>query len=65
VNAVCPGIIDAPMMDGFTCGTEEGRAGAVAQEPVVRIKAILTDRARQIIEASAFGIGQPAAVWLC
>ena len=36
VNAVCPGIIDTPRMERFTGGTPEGRAGAIAQEPVGR-----------------------------
>lgn len=36
VNAVCPGIIDTPMMERFTGGTAQGRAGAIAQEPVGR-----------------------------
>ena len=37
VNALCPGMVDTPMMDRFTGGTEEGRKGAVAQEPVGRV----------------------------
>jgi NAD(P)-dependent dehydrogenase (short-subunit alcohol dehydrogenase family) len=37
VNAVCPGIIDTPMMDRFTGGTAEGREGVIAQEPVGRM----------------------------
>jgi NAD(P)-dependent dehydrogenase (short-subunit alcohol dehydrogenase family) len=36
VNAVSPGIISTPMMDRFTGGTEEGRRGAIAQEPIGR-----------------------------
>ena len=31
VNAVCPGIVDTPMMDRFTGGTAEGREGVIAQ----------------------------------
>src|SRR5205085_3921016 len=34
VNAVCPGIIDTPMMQRFSGGTPEGREGVIAQEPV-------------------------------
>jgi NAD(P)-dependent dehydrogenase (short-subunit alcohol dehydrogenase family) len=37
INAVCPGIIETPMMDRFTGGTEEGRARVVAQEPIGRM----------------------------
>ena len=37
INAVCPGIIQTPMMDRFTGGTDEGRARVVAQEPVGRM----------------------------
>src|SRR5438067_2198885 len=36
VNAVCPGIIDTPMMQRFTHGTSEGRERVIAQEPVGR-----------------------------
>jgi NAD(P)-dependent dehydrogenase (short-subunit alcohol dehydrogenase family) len=37
VNAICPGIIDTPMMDRFSGGTEEGRSNVIAQEPVGRM----------------------------
>lgn len=37
VNALCPGMVDTPMMDRFTGGTEAGREGAIAQEPVGRV----------------------------
>lgn len=37
VNAVCPGIIDTPMIERFTGGTEEGRARVIAQEPIGRM----------------------------
>lgn len=37
VNAICPGIIDTPMMDRFSGGTEEGRERVIAQEPVGRM----------------------------
>jgi NAD(P)-dependent dehydrogenase (short-subunit alcohol dehydrogenase family) len=37
VNAICPGIIDTPMMDRFSGGTEQGRAKVIAQEPVGRM----------------------------
>ena len=51
VNAICLGMIGTPMMDRFTGGTEEGRAGAVAQEPVGRV-----GRPEEIASA---------ALWLC
>ncbi|WP_017569194.1 SDR family oxidoreductase, partial [Nocardiopsis halotolerans] len=37
VNAVCPGIIDTPMMDRFSGGTPEGRRRVIDQEPVGRM----------------------------
>jgi NAD(P)-dependent dehydrogenase (short-subunit alcohol dehydrogenase family) len=37
INAVCPGIVETPMMDRFSGGTPEGRARVIAQEPVGRI----------------------------
>lgn len=37
VNAVCPGIIDTPMMQRFTGGTPEGVARVIAQEPIGRM----------------------------
>jgi|SRR5690242_3518878 len=37
VNAVCPGIIDTPMMQRFTGGTPEGRERVIGQEPVGRM----------------------------
>ncbi len=37
VNAVCPGIIETPMMDRFTGGTSEGRERVIAQEPIGRM----------------------------
>ncbi len=37
VNAVCPGILDTPMMERFTDGTSEGRKSVIAQEPVGRM----------------------------
>ena len=40
INAVCPGIIDTPMMDRFSGGTPEGKerelVGAAAAEPIGR-----------------------------
>jgi NAD(P)-dependent dehydrogenase (short-subunit alcohol dehydrogenase family) len=37
INAVCPGIIDTPMMDRFSGQTAEGRRAVIAQEPVGRM----------------------------
>ncbi len=37
INAVCPGIIDTPMMTRFSGGTPEGRERVIAQEPVGRM----------------------------
>jgi len=37
VNAICPGIIETPMMDRFSGGTPEGRARVIAQEPIGRM----------------------------
>jgi NAD(P)-dependent dehydrogenase (short-subunit alcohol dehydrogenase family) len=37
INAVCPGIIDTPMMDRFTGGTAAGRERVIAQEPIGRM----------------------------
>ncbi|MBC2834520.1 glucose 1-dehydrogenase [Paragemmobacter straminiformis] len=37
VNALCPGIIDTPMIARYTGGTEEGRARIIKQEPVGRM----------------------------
>lgn len=37
VNAICPGIVDTPMMDRFSGGTEAGRARVIGWEPVGRM----------------------------
>lgn len=37
VNALCPGVIDTPMIARYTGGTEEGRARIIKQEPVGRM----------------------------
>lgn len=36
INALCPGIIETPMMDRFSGGTPEGRHAVLGQEPVGR-----------------------------
>lgn len=37
VNAICPGIIDTPMIARYTGDTEAGRARVIAQEPIGRM----------------------------
>lgn len=37
INAICPGIIETPMMDRFSGGTHEGRERVIAQEPIGRM----------------------------
>lgn len=51
VNAVCPGVIQTPMIDRFTKGSQEGRVQLEASEPVGRM-----GRPEEIADV---------AVWLC
>lgn len=37
INAICPGIIETPMMDRFSGGTQQGRERVIGQEPVGRM----------------------------
>lgn len=37
VNAICPGVIQTPMIDRFVAGNEEARAGLTAGEPMGRV----------------------------
>jgi len=37
INAVCPGIIDTPMMQRFSGDTPEGRKAVIGQEPIGRM----------------------------
>jgi NAD(P)-dependent dehydrogenase (short-subunit alcohol dehydrogenase family) len=37
VNAICPGVVDTPMMRRSIGGTSEGRADVIAQEPIGRM----------------------------
>ena len=52
INAVCPGIIDTPMMQRFSGGTEEGRQRVIDQEPIGR-----TGRPRRSPRQSVAGVG--------
>ena len=56
VNAICPGIIDTPMMQRFTGGTPDGVAQVVAQEPVGRM-----GRPEEIAAAVLYLCSEPAA----
>jgi NAD(P)-dependent dehydrogenase (short-subunit alcohol dehydrogenase family) len=51
INAVCPGIVDTPMMDRVTGGTDDGRAAMIGQEPIGRM-----GRVEEIASA---------VLWLC
>ena len=51
INAICPGIIETPMMDRFSGGTPEGRQRVIDQEPIGRM-----GRPEEIAEA---------VLWLC
>jgi NAD(P)-dependent dehydrogenase (short-subunit alcohol dehydrogenase family) len=37
INAICPGIVDTPMMDRVTGGTPNGRAAVITMEPIGRM----------------------------
>ncbi|ELZ77890.1 3-oxoacyl-ACP reductase [Haloferax gibbonsii ATCC 33959] len=37
VNAVCPGVIETPMIERFTAGDDEARAGLLEDEPIGRL----------------------------
>jgi NAD(P)-dependent dehydrogenase (short-subunit alcohol dehydrogenase family) len=65
VNAVCPGITDTPMMDRFTGGTPEGRARAIAAEPIGRLgkpEEIAAVILWLCSEAASFVVGHAMAV---
>jgi NAD(P)-dependent dehydrogenase (short-subunit alcohol dehydrogenase family) len=38
INAVCPGVVDTPMVDRFTGGNAEAKAGLGATEPIGRLQ---------------------------
>ncbi|KQP80870.1 SDR family oxidoreductase [Methylobacterium sp. Leaf117] len=56
VNAICPGMIDTPMMQRFTGGTPEGIARVIAQEPIGRM-----GRPEEIASAVLWLCSDPAA----
>jgi NAD(P)-dependent dehydrogenase (short-subunit alcohol dehydrogenase family) len=65
INAVCPGIIQTPMMDRFTGGTDEGRARVIAQEPIGRMGAAdeIADAVLWLsCDASSFVVGHALVV---
>jgi NAD(P)-dependent dehydrogenase (short-subunit alcohol dehydrogenase family) len=65
VNAVCPGIIETPMMDRFSGGTPEGRERVIAQEPVGRMgkpEEIAAAVAWLCSEGAAFVVGHAMVI---
>ncbi|MBD1879711.1 SDR family oxidoreductase [Coleofasciculus sp. FACHB-T130] len=65
INAVCPGIIDTPMMDRFSGGTSEGRERVISQEPIGRMGQP-EEIANAVIwlcsDASSFAVGHALVV---
>lgn len=65
INVVCPGIIQTPMMDRFTGGTDEGRARVIAQEPIGRM-GVAEEIADAVLwlssDASSFVVGHTLVV---
>ena len=65
VNAVCPGIIDTPMMQRFSGDTPKGREGVIAQEPVGRMgkpEEIATAVVWLCSDAAAFVVGHAMVI---
>jgi NAD(P)-dependent dehydrogenase (short-subunit alcohol dehydrogenase family) len=65
INAVCPGIIETPMMDRFSGGTPEGRERVIAQEPIGRMgrpEEIAAAVAWLCSDSAAFVIGHALVV---
>jgi NAD(P)-dependent dehydrogenase (short-subunit alcohol dehydrogenase family) len=65
VNAVCPGIINTPMMDRFSGGTPEGRQRVIAWEPVGRMgkpEEIAAAVVWLCSEAAAFVVGHAMVI---
>ncbi|MEH2036541.1 SDR family oxidoreductase [Nostoc sp.] len=65
INAVCPGIIDTPMMDRFSGGTPEGREQVISQEPIGRMgqpEEIANAVVWLCSDASSFAIGHALVI---
>ncbi len=65
INAVCPGIIDTPMMDRFSGGTPEGRQRVISQEPIGRMgqpEEIANAVVWLCSEAASFAIGHALVI---
>lgn len=65
INAVCPGIIDTPMMDRFSGGTPEGREQVISQEPIGRMgqpEEIANAVVWLCSDASSFAVGHALVV---
>ncbi len=65
INAVCPGIIDTPMMDRFSGGTPEGRERVISQEPIGRMgqpEEIANAVVWLCSDASSFAVGHALVV---
>ena len=65
INAVCPGIIDTPMMDRFSGGTPEGRQQVISQEPIGRMgqpEEIANAVVWLCSEAAAFVVGHAMVI---
>jgi NAD(P)-dependent dehydrogenase (short-subunit alcohol dehydrogenase family) len=65
INAVCPGIIDTPMMDRFSGGTSEGRERVISQEPIGRMgqpEEIANAVVWLCSDASSFAVGHALVI---
>ena len=65
INAVCPGIIDTPMMDRFSGGTPEGRQQVISQEPIGRMgqpEEIANAVVWLCSDASSFAVGHALVI---
>jgi NAD(P)-dependent dehydrogenase (short-subunit alcohol dehydrogenase family) len=65
INAVCPGIIDTPMMDRFIGGTSEGREQVISQEPIGRMgqpEEIANAVVWLCSDASSFAVGHALVI---